>query len=460
MVWDGAPDARVDAAKLKPITAVLEVTPLPAPLRRFIDWVAAYTLAFPGDVLAMALRVNALTAETPAPGWRLAGLAGGRMTEARARVAAVLADGRPRATGGAGALGRRGHRDRPRHGAGRAARAGGAAGRAPPFDRPDPAHPGPTLSPEQDAAGGALREAVAARSVLGDAAGRRHRVGQDRGVFRGGGRLRGAGAAGAGAAAGDRAVLAMAGAVCRAVRRGAGGVAFRPAVALAPGHVAGGGGGRGAGGGGRAVGVVPAVSGSRPRGDRRGARDGVQAGGGRGVSRPRHGGGAGAAVGRAGGAGVGDAEPGDAGQCRGGPLPADHAGGAAWRGGVARGRGDRSARCAAGARAVPVAGADRGGARDDRARRAGDVVPQPPRLRAADAVPALRAPDAVPELHGLAGRAPGAAGADLPPLRPHRADPADLPELRGRAQPGADRARRGADHRGGGRRCSPRRGAW
>ena len=42
---------------------------------------------------------------------------------------------------------------------------------------------------------------------------------------------------------------------------------------------------------------------------------------------------------------------------------------------------------AAGARAVPRPAADRRGARDAGARRAGDAVPQPPRLRAADPVP-------------------------------------------------------------------------
>ena len=74
------------------------------------------------------------------------------MTEARARVAAVLADGRPRATAelarlaGVGSGIVRGM-----------AQAGllepvALPARAP-FDRPDPAHPGPTLSPEQAGGG-------------------------------------------------------------------------------------------------------------------------------------------------------------------------------------------------------------------------------------------------------------------------------------------------------------------
>ena len=95
VVWDGEPDAEVPASKLKPITAVLDALPLPAALRRFVDWVAAYTLAFPGDVLAMALRVNALEAETPPPGWR-------------------YLDGRRPHDAGAGAGGRRAGRRRGR----------------------------------------------------------------------------------------------------------------------------------------------------------------------------------------------------------------------------------------------------------------------------------------------------------------------------------------------------------
>ena len=97
VVWDGAPDAGVTDEKLKPITAVLDVLPMPAPLRRFVDWVAAYTLAMPGEVLAMALRVNALLPETPPVGWRMGRVLEG-LTKARAKVAEALADGVPRTT--------------------------------------------------------------------------------------------------------------------------------------------------------------------------------------------------------------------------------------------------------------------------------------------------------------------------------------------------------------------------
>lgn len=93
VVWDAPAGPSVADAKLKPVTAVLDTAPIPPALRRFIDWVAGYTLATPGEVLAMALRVNALQPETPAAGWRIADAPPGKpMTEARARVSAWLAD--------------------------------------------------------------------------------------------------------------------------------------------------------------------------------------------------------------------------------------------------------------------------------------------------------------------------------------------------------------------------------
>ena len=45
------------AHKLKSIVGMLDTPPMRASLRRFIDWIAAYTLSPPGEVMAMALRV-------------------------------------------------------------------------------------------------------------------------------------------------------------------------------------------------------------------------------------------------------------------------------------------------------------------------------------------------------------------------------------------------------------------
>ncbi len=163
VVWDSPTDGAVPDTKLKPIDTVLDAPPMQPALRRFIDWVAAYTLAPPGDVLAMALRVNALAPPTPQAGWSLGVIPDGNMTEQRTRVVALLADGIPR-TGPMIA----------RHATVSTAVVRGMADAgmltptilpaAPPFAAPDPAHQGPTLSGDQAHAAAALRRAVASRA--------------------------------------------------------------------------------------------------------------------------------------------------------------------------------------------------------------------------------------------------------------------------------------------------------
>ena len=163
VVWDAPFGDPVPAEKLKPIHAILDTPPMQPDLRQFIDWIAQYTLAPPGDVLAMALRVNALSPPVPQAGWRLAEMpAATRLTPARQRVAALLADGAPRSVA---AIARNA-----------VVSAGVVRGMAqaglllptllptaPPFAHPDPNYPGPALSADQAAAAAALRAAVAAR---------------------------------------------------------------------------------------------------------------------------------------------------------------------------------------------------------------------------------------------------------------------------------------------------------
>ena len=55
--WDEAPDETV---KTKPVAEILDFPPLPVQLMQFIDWVANYTLARRGDVLALALKESLL----------------------------------------------------------------------------------------------------------------------------------------------------------------------------------------------------------------------------------------------------------------------------------------------------------------------------------------------------------------------------------------------------------------
>jgi primosomal protein N' (replication factor Y) len=169
VVWDGA--AELPLSRLKPVSAVLDAPPLPAPVRRFVDWVASYTLSPPGAVLRMAMSVpSALDPPAARGGWRmteagrlaLAG-AGARLTPPRARVLAALASG-------------------PLPAAVLAERAGVSPGvvrgaadagliqpallpQAPAFDAPDPEHATrPVLSADQAAAAAALRARVAARA--------------------------------------------------------------------------------------------------------------------------------------------------------------------------------------------------------------------------------------------------------------------------------------------------------
>ena len=55
VVWTSKAEGKVPHAKLKHIEAILEITPLGEDMMRFVDWVAAYTLAPIGSVLKMVL---------------------------------------------------------------------------------------------------------------------------------------------------------------------------------------------------------------------------------------------------------------------------------------------------------------------------------------------------------------------------------------------------------------------
>ncbi len=93
VVW-GSGDGAVADDRLKPLHGALEVPPMPAVQRRFIDWVAHYTMSPPGAVLKMALSGSGLP-ESPRPvlvyrrsdrPWP----AGLKVTPARRRVLAVF----------------------------------------------------------------------------------------------------------------------------------------------------------------------------------------------------------------------------------------------------------------------------------------------------------------------------------------------------------------------------------
>jgi primosomal protein N' (replication factor Y) len=179
VVWDGqgvvvAGDAKpVSENRLRSIIAVIDTPPMRQDIRRLIDWIAAYTLSPPGEVMRMALRV--LRPDSAPPfGWRRAvgdGAEGDsareagkiRITDARRRVLEKLAVTEPRTTAelaqeaGVSAAVIRGMGD-----VGLLLTTPIPA--AEPFRPPDPSHPGPELSLDQETAAATLRRSVADRA--------------------------------------------------------------------------------------------------------------------------------------------------------------------------------------------------------------------------------------------------------------------------------------------------------
>jgi len=167
VVWDReAGPEEVPASRLRPVIARLHIAPMDAARRRFIEWVASYTMASRGAVLRMALSVPAaLEPPRPTVGYRLAPRApdsgGPRRTAARARVLAALAQGAPRPMGdltGAARAGASVVKGLVRAGLLEAV----ALPPAPAFTAPDPTRAGPALSRDQVAAAAVLTAKAAA----------------------------------------------------------------------------------------------------------------------------------------------------------------------------------------------------------------------------------------------------------------------------------------------------------
>src|SRR3984893_14551968 len=148
--------------RLKDIEDKVDVPALRPELRRFVDWVANYTLAPRGMILRMALRMGEhLGTERARVGVRLAGQAPERMTPARSRVLALLADGlvRPKREAAEQAGVSPGVIDGPAdEGTLEAIAMAPEAVAA----LPDPDHHAPDLTPAQRSAADALRATVAA----------------------------------------------------------------------------------------------------------------------------------------------------------------------------------------------------------------------------------------------------------------------------------------------------------
>ncbi len=93
VVW-GKAEGDIAPEKLRSATALLPEQRLPPSLCDFVDWVARYTLAPRGAVLAQVLRApDAFDPEKPRPAFVLGTRPEGRLTPAREKILTLMADG-------------------------------------------------------------------------------------------------------------------------------------------------------------------------------------------------------------------------------------------------------------------------------------------------------------------------------------------------------------------------------
>ena len=93
VVWR-SPGGDAGEARLRPVAARLDAPAMAAAQRRFIDWIAAYYLEPPGNVLRLALRApGALGAAPERTGYRASGTLPAKMTAQRQRVMAAAGEG-------------------------------------------------------------------------------------------------------------------------------------------------------------------------------------------------------------------------------------------------------------------------------------------------------------------------------------------------------------------------------
>jgi primosomal protein N' (replication factor Y) len=162
IVWDGDCE-EIEAKRLRPISEAFDCPPICADMRRFVDWVAGYTLSPPGLVARMILRApEAFDPEPWIEGLQLTDLRPDRVTEARGRVLELAGDGLAWTRSGLA------------HAAGVSltvvdglkAQGVFAATLIPPRPvvvRPDPSYAAPDLTADQEAAAAKLREAAAGK---------------------------------------------------------------------------------------------------------------------------------------------------------------------------------------------------------------------------------------------------------------------------------------------------------
>ncbi len=163
VVWDAPADPAVPAHKLKSVSCMVDTPPMGESLRRFIDWIAAYTLSPPGEVMAMALRVVSGTLRPVVRYRRIDPPPAVRITPPRQRVLDALVRHEPRSA--ASLLRESGVSTAVLRGMTEAGLlVAELAAPDVPFTRPDPDHEGPELSDQQQGVAAALRQAAANRA--------------------------------------------------------------------------------------------------------------------------------------------------------------------------------------------------------------------------------------------------------------------------------------------------------
>ena len=158
VVWDVIDRAADDERELKAVERLYEVPPMTASMRKFIDWSAAYCVASPGAVLAMALRSRGGLEPSPRETvYHLGDETPARITAARSKALAAAEELCPasaseiaKAAGvSSGVV---------------VSLANGGALRSErraidaPFERPDPTRKGLNLTPDQSAASARIVE--------------------------------------------------------------------------------------------------------------------------------------------------------------------------------------------------------------------------------------------------------------------------------------------------------------
>lgn len=164
VVWEAERFAveEIGDNRLRPLLEAIDAPPLPAPLRRLIEWTADYYLAPPAAVLRMALStMSALEGGRTVIEYCPTGHVPGRLTEQRAQALEKIGErqGLVRELAAIGGVSDAVIRGLVKAGAFEAVEVSTDA----PFPLPDPDHAPPDLSNEQEAAAGRLVMAVEAR---------------------------------------------------------------------------------------------------------------------------------------------------------------------------------------------------------------------------------------------------------------------------------------------------------